>query len=154
MTDPLLCCLERAACLYCLPAIVQDVLEEPSIFAPELVALLALDTLGKRCIAPQPLLHIPASPLNDVRQQALPFCVRLECGVEQAEQRPEALLDAAVWGRCHQDDMSRRIRRKRLKQLISLMLNSRSAAGASGDMGLVNNDQVGRVAEKGSAMAL
>ena len=154
MADALLGGLERPACLYCLPAVFQDVLEELSIFAPQLVALFAGYPLGERCLAPQPLLHIPAAPLDDVRQQVLPFGLGLERRVEQPQQRPETLLDPAVRGCGHQDEMTCRVFRKIAQEFVSLMFNSRRAAGAGGNVRLVDDDQVGRIAQEGRAMAL
>src|SRR5271165_1006638 len=112
MTDPLLCCLERSAGLHCLPAIVEDVLEELSIIASELIALFAGYPLWERCLASEPLLHVSAAPLNDVRQQILPFCLGFEPRVEQPQQRPKTLLDPAVRGCCHEDKMTCRVFRE------------------------------------------
>jgi hypothetical protein len=44
--------LEGAACLHCLAAIFEDILEELSIFARQLVAFFAGHSLGKRCLTP------------------------------------------------------------------------------------------------------
>src|SRR5713226_890104 len=124
MADTLLGGLERPACLYSLPAIFQDILEELPIFAPQFVALFAGYPLGERCLAPQPLLNIPAAPLDDVRQQVLPFGHGLERRVEQRQQRAETLLDPAVEGCGHQDEMTCRVFREVAQQFVSLMLDS------------------------------
>ena len=103
------------------------------------------------------MLDIASAALDDVRQQTLPVVASrarrrlLETGVEQAEERAEAFLDAAVRCRGHQQQVPASITREGLQQLMTLVLATLAlAARACRAMRLIDDHEIGRRAQEGA----
>ena len=85
----------------------------------------------------------------------LRFAVCVEGGVEEAQQRPEALLNAAVGGGGYQDDVPAGAGGEVADQGVALLLPALLAGSAwpRRGVGLVHDDEVGGVSEKRVAVA-
>ena len=142
-----------------LAAVGQHVLEQLPEGGAERVGLLGRLALGKGCRRPEPALDILATTLDEMGLEAAPQLLVVgdsaERRVEQPEQRAEALLDAAVRRGGDQDQVPGAVGGELGQQLVSLLLRTAvRARRPGGAVRLVDDDQIGRVAQELVALAV
>ena len=119
-----------------LAAVGQHVLEQLPEGGAERVGLLGRLALGEGCCRPEPALDILATTLDEVGLEAAPQLLVVgypgESGVEQPQQRAEALLDAAVRRGGDQDQVTSTVGGELGQQLVPLLLGTPVACSAAG----------------------
>jgi len=145
MPDPLLWSPEPASVFERLAAVVQDIGEEALIGSREFVPSLLGFSFRKWRLRAEPLLDIPAPPLDEGGNERLAIerfgRITIEARIEQAQQRTKALLDAAVRRRGDEDDMPVRVLGEIPQQFVALVFGSRcGTARPRRSVRLVDND--------------
>src|SRR3954452_17216715 len=136
-------------------AVIEHVLEQAEIVGAELVCLLARLPLRERRGGAEPSLDILPATLDDVGHEPSPLggtlSRSLERRVEQAQERAEALLDAAMRRGGDQDQVPPRIAGHELAQELVPQLLAAAALTTrlGGAVRLVDDDEVRRVGEEG-----
>jgi hypothetical protein len=157
---------QRAAFLVAdqLPRVGDRAAEQGLVIRMEAVAFLALLARGKRGRGVQILLDVGAAALHEVggERDAVALMLRAgkvggkvgECRVEQAEQRAEGALVAAVRRCGHEDQMPARVRGQALNQLTALVRRGARRAGVGAGVGFIHDDQLRAGAEEIGAAAV
>jgi hypothetical protein len=140
-----------------LPAVIEHVQKEALIGPRQLVAGLLGAALRKRRFRAEPTLDIAPPPLHEVRDEGFAIerlCrIAIETSIEQTEQRAKALLDAAMWARRHEQDVTVRIGGQIPQQFVALVLGSRgSPARPRRRVRLVDYNEVRRGGEETGAL--
>ena len=133
--------------------VAEDIVEKFLVRGRHEIRAFIGDADGEGSFAAVPVFEVGALALDEVAGEivAEEVALGIELGRDQAEQGAEGFVDAAVRGGGAEDDVAPGNSGEVAGEVVALLLRA-FAARAGGGVGLVDDDQVGRVVEEGAAV--